>query len=290
MKILIGCDVDPVVPTFLSQPGQVAWEYLDELDRLLRTAGGLLPPITWLIRADEIVRFSAGSWDHIYVKKYALWQSLLGRGHQLGWHVHTASFDSGRKCFGFDPDPAWLSDAHHALAAHFDIRATRTGWDYASNVLFARLEALNIAVDFSALPGYLAWHKVGYDRLQADWVRCPDTPYHPSRNDYQLRGDMKIIEIPITQFPNSLAGMAKRSAWRLWNGSLCMRGLQGKTKMLTDRWDALPPAGPVAAFYFHPRNLLGDGIANMMRNIELLQTVPGAEFITASAAGGVFGQ
>jgi hypothetical protein len=285
MKILIGCDVDPVLPPFLTHPPQNdVWPCLNEIDRLVKAAGSQLPPITWLIRSDETVRFATGEWDSGYVYKRSLWQSLLASGHELGWHMHLASFDPRRGCFGFDSNPSWLPEAYGALATHYDVKATRTGWDYGSNVLIRRLNALHIAVDFSALPGHIVWPMIGHDQLVVDWSRCPTTPYHPSDDDYQRPGGLDLLEIPITQFPNPWNGVIKRAVWRLRNGSLVFRGLRNRTKVMTERWQALPGPGRVLAFYFHPEDLQGDGLDNLLHNLAMLRRVPAAEFVTASGA------
>jgi hypothetical protein len=35
-----------------------------------------------------------------------------------------------------------------------------------------------------------------------DWSKAPSSPYHPSYYDYQMPGDMKILEIPVTVHKN----------------------------------------------------------------------------------------
>ena len=47
-----------------------------------------MPPITWLIRSDESVRFATGDFASGYRLRQELWNSLASRGHQLGWHMH----------------------------------------------------------------------------------------------------------------------------------------------------------------------------------------------------------
>ncbi len=286
MKILIGCDVDPVLPPALSHPPRDdIWKCLDNLELLLDRTKGKLPPITWLIRSDESVRFSTGDFASGYTTRRPLWQTLAAHGHELGWHMHLMSFDAHSGCFEFDPDPNWLADACRALSAYYEVRATRTGWDYASSSLFRRLEALGILLDFSALPGQLAWYSVGHHRLAVDWSRCPSDPYHPSPDDYQRPGRLNLLEIPITQFRNSYLGIAKRLAMRLKNGSCSISGVQRRTKTLTDRWDAAPISeNLVWAFYFHPEDLGGSGLENFLNNLEHLSSFSDAEFVTASGA------
>src|SRR5258707_8023930 len=106
-------------------------------------------------------------------------------------------------CLGLDPEQRWFDSAHAALAGHFPIRATRTGWDYGSAWLFRKLDALGVTLDFSALPGNIAWHRAGGDTLTMDWLRCPTQPYFPSAADCQQPGDLKLLEVPIAQFAQS---------------------------------------------------------------------------------------
>ena len=283
MKILIGCDVDPTQPEFLSQTSESdIWRSLEEVERLRTTANGYLPPITWLIRSDESVRLATGRFDSGYVSKRGLWEGLRADGHELGWHMHLTSYDRARGCFGLDSDPPWLSHAHAALAAHFPVNASRTGWDYCNDTLMRRLDGFGIRVDFSALPGSLAWHKIGYDWLCVDWSRCPSDPYHPSENDYQRAGGLNIWEFPNTQFVNPWVRVPKRMAWRWLHGATSLRGMRSRSKLLTAHWDTLPTLGRWAVFYFHPEDLPGEGMPNLLRNIELLSGVPGAQFTTAS--------
>jgi hypothetical protein len=286
VKILLGCDVDPVLPPLLEQPpaGDI-WGCLANVDELVRVANDTLPPITWLIRSDDSIRFCTGDFASGYRSKQTLWRSLEARGHEVGWHVHTWSFDEHRGCFLFEPVPSWLAAAHAALADCFSVRATRTGWDYGSSALFERLDHLGVVVDFSALPGYVVWHRVGSEDVKVDWLRCPATPYHPASDDYQRPGALRLLEVPVTQFANSIPGAVMRLGWRIRHGCWVLAGLGNKTRMLTEQWDEAPVAqGPVMAFHFHPEDLTGAGLANLMRNVAMLRRLPDTEFVTASAA------
>ena len=284
MKVVIGCDVDPVLPIRLSRrPERNIWQCLDNIDRFLEAAHGDLPPVTWLIRSDESVRFATDRFDSGFLAKQPLWQSLADRGHELGWHFHTMTFDAARGMFRLDPDPPWLAEARDALARHFPVTVTRTGWDYCNDVLLQRLDALGITVDFSALPGHIVWQHTGDDTVLVDWSRCPRGPYHPSADDYQRAGALALLEVPIAQFRNSAAGVAIRLLWRLRHGNASLAGLGDKTRMLTQPWTALPASpGPVWAFFFHPEDLDERGIANGLRNIARLRQLPGVELVRAS--------
>jgi hypothetical protein len=286
MKIVIGCDVDPILPPLLSHPlNNDIWKCLDHLNCLLDVAKGSLPPITWLIRSDASVRFATGDFASGYTTRRKLWETLVADGHELGWHMHLMSFDNRFGDFEFDPDPEWLSDAYRALSAYYNVQSTRTGWDYANNALFQKFEALGILVDFSALPGNLSWLPVGQQTLFVDWSHCPEEPYHPSPADYQRPGNLNLLEIPITQFPNSIVGMARRVAMRVKNRCFAMSGMRNKTKTVASRWHVAPRSNSaVWAFYFHPEDLTRRGLSNFLSNLDYLRSLGDAEFVTASAA------
>lgn len=284
MKVLLGCDVDPVLPPLLATPcGDAIWSCLRLLDGLIDSFGARLPPITWLIRSDESVRFSTGRFDSGFAIRSSFWRSLIDRGHEIGWHMHLASFKRELGHFGFESQPPWLRAAHEALAAHAPIAATRTGWDFGSNHLMDQLESLGVRVDFSALPRSIAWQRMGTDTITVDWLRCPDVPYYPATGDYQRPGQMDLLEVPIAQFQNPVTGMLRRAAWRLSHACLCLAGLRNRTRILTEPWSVLPCSpGPVWAFYFHPEDLAGNGLSHFIRNIDRLRAVPGVQFVTAS--------
>lgn len=205
--------------------------------------------------------------------------------------MHLGSFDRQANCFVFEPEPVWLSDAHASLQVHYEVKATRTGWDFCSNTLMRALNDLGILLDFSALPGNVAWFNVGPDRLKVDWSRCPLEPYHPAGGDYQRKGELGILEVPITQFRQSVIGGVKRFLWRTSHGCPQLTGLRNKTQKLTDFWAALPDsATPIMAFYFHPEDVdRGQGLANLTRNLQLLRSMPDVEFATASSILDDFG-
>ena len=197
----------------------------------------------------------------------------------------TLSFNRQHGSFGFDPAPSWLSAAHHALAEHFRVRATRVGWDYGSTALFNSLDKLGIQIDFSAVPGNIVWRRAGPERVVVDWRRCSPVPYHPDRDDYQKAGPnaLRLLEVPITQFSNSVPGMVKRCAWRIGNRCFSMTGLRNKTLKMTDPWPPPPVShSGVVALFFHPEELAESGVSHFVRNVEQLRQLQDVNFVTAS--------
>ena len=288
MKILIGADVDPILPPILSEPARSdIWTPIDLIPALIDKMGEDLPKITWLIRSDESVRFSTGEFASGLLSRRQLWQGLVARGHEVGWHMHLLTMRDG--VGRFDPDPAWLKAAFEALAKFYPVRSVRTGWDYGSNVLFRRFRELGIAVDFSALPGNIAWQKAGPDTISIDWRFCPETPYQPDPENYQRQcsADGALWEVPITQFQGTQLEAGKRLLWRAIHGSLAWGGIRQKTRLLTQFWNQPPsPVTDVCAFFFHPEELTPSGIENFVRNVYALRRSLGGEFVTASEFAG----
>jgi len=284
LKILIGADVDPILPPILSKRASSdIWMPVDLISTLIDRMGEDLPKITWLIRSDQSVQFSTGEFASGFLSRRRLWQGLAARGHELGWHMHLLTMRDG--VGRFDPDPIWLKAAFDGLAKFYPVRSVRTGWDYGSNVLFRRFEELGIAVDFSALPGNLAWQKAGPDMISVDWRFCPEVPYQPHPDNYQHQCSARgaLWEVPITQFRGTPADAGKRLLWRSIHGSLSWVGIRNKTRLLTQFWKQLPlPVANVCALFFHPEDLTGPGMENFVRNVYALRRSFGEEFVTAS--------
>jgi hypothetical protein len=282
MLVVIGADVDPRLPGMRRRPDWDPWDTLERIPQLEAALGSDLPPMTWLLRADDTIRHVTGAFDSCYRTRQDLWTRLHARGHELGWHFHHWTF--GGTPGGFDPDPAWLPEAHAALSKHFPIHATRTGWDYCNSETMRRLAALGITIDFSSLPGHLVWWSIDGERILVDWRRAPAHPYRPSANDYQQPGELRILELPIASFRATATAMAKRSLWRILHGELSLAGVSARTMMMTQPWPETPRPAGVLAFHFHPEDLTPEGIAAFARNLQRLNATFDPEFVTASEA------
>lgn len=277
--ILIGADVDPRIPGMRRPPWDL-WDPLEQIANLENALGDDLPPITWLIRADDTIRYLTGSFESGYISRRTLWDRLQYKRHEMGWHFHHWTFRGNRN--GFDPDPQWLSEAYQALSRYFPVRSVRVGWDYANSATMRQLELLGVYLDFSALPGQIAWVTMEGERILVDWRRCAANPYHPSAADYQTPGalPLRLWEVPICPFPADVAEVTKRVLWRAIHGEFSFGGLFSKTRVMTTSWLELPPNLDVLAFYFHPEELTAAGIANFTSNIAKLREQFDPEFVT----------
>jgi hypothetical protein len=238
-----------------------------------------------MIRADASIKHATGSYVSCFTTCADLWEDLASRGHELGWHLHHLSYPGGRQ--KFDPDPNWLPEAHAALSKYFPIHATRTGWDYANAATFRRLDALNVAVDLSALPGQVIWRRLGADRFVVDWQRCAPAPYRPAADDYQRpgSGSLSLIELPASFFRRATASTIKQAGWRVLHGMWPSAGVAARMHLFTDPWPDEPPVRtPVLVLFFHPEDLTADGIRHFAHNLGKLRRWFDPEFVTARIA------
>jgi len=286
--VVLTADVDARLPeTIEGPPPWNVWDSLDGIPPLQRAMGGDLPPVTWMIRADDSVRRATGTFVSGFTSRAGMWDALVKRGHELGWHFHHLSYPHGRQ--RFDPEPRWLADAHAALSALFPIGATRTGWDYANAATFRALDALQIAVDLSALPGQVVWRKIGGDRFVVDWRRCRESPYRPSAQDHQRPGPdaLSIVEVPTASFARGVVSAARQAVWRGLHGVSPLGRANRQTRMLTQPWPSPPSVhGGIVALFFHPEDLGDEGIRHFVDNVAKLRRWFDPEFVTAAGALG----
>ena len=286
MLVVIGADVDPRLPGMRRRPGWDPWDPLELIPKFEAALGADLPPITWLLRADDTIRHVTGAFDSCYLTRQDIWTRLRARGHELGWHFHHWTF--GATAGGFDPNPPWLADAHAALSRHFAIRATRTGWDYCNSGTMRRLANLGITIDFSSLPGQLVWWSIDGERILVDWH--PRLPGRIGRAATTFSSPAAVTtsfasgNSRLRRFGATPVTMAKRVVWRVAHGELSLAGVAKKTRMMTQPWPCAPYAADVLAFHFHPEELTPEGIASFSRNVALLKRAFDPEFVTASEA------
>jgi len=76
--------------------------------------------------------------------------------------------------------------------------SVRMGWNAMSNEIIRTLNANDLLVDSSAIPGTFCPGKFDKRDNIYDWSRAPHVPYHPNHDDYQSSGNLKILEIPIS--------------------------------------------------------------------------------------------
>jgi hypothetical protein len=150
----------------------------DELEVALATLGPVFERhpdwrATWFLRIDpDVDLFSAQS---------ELLETLVRRGHALGWHYHGPTARTAEYC---------------RRARRHGLEVSRIGFGRGSNRVFRTLSDAGFKIDSTAIPRpRYPWTKRG-----VDWTGSPDRPYHPSIADYRLPGQpaVDLLEIPIS--------------------------------------------------------------------------------------------
>lgn len=181
-----------------------SWEETDagllacrETLQSLEARFGFALPVTWFIRADELIERQFGDRCAIFARFAELVRSAASNGHEIGWLPQVYAGTSEQPgAINYDD----LSATHVALErVGVAVRSVRMGNCFHDDRTMALLAALGIANDSSAVPGRtkvdLGW--------RMDWSSTPMAPYRPSATDYRIPGDpsLDLIEVPLTVRP-----------------------------------------------------------------------------------------
>ena len=172
-------------------------------------------PISWLIRVDD---------GPIRESMLNLFRSeileLKSKGDEVGIHIHTWAWNWRSSKWYQTKDPKYETRIVHRSLDMFKTKlgfapsSIRMGWNTMSNEIMRVLDARDLLVDSSAIPNAFCSGKFGKRDNIIDWSRAPNIPYHPSYDDYQSLGDMRILEMPISiseaNRPNVFASLANR--------------------------------------------------------------------------------
>jgi hypothetical protein len=156
-------------------------------------------PVTWLIRVDN-----GPVLDQMLTLFRDKILELKSIGDEIGIHIHTFSWNPELSKWVQTTNPAYETKiVLNSLEMFkknigFDPVSVRMGWNTMSNEIMRTLDANGLLVDASAIPKASCYGKFGKRDNIHDWSRAPSIPYHPSSNDYQSPGNMKIVEIPIS--------------------------------------------------------------------------------------------
>lgn len=310
LPIAVVVDVDPdwrVQGTSgQAYKGEMHWEGLrrgiPDLLKLvegIRDARGRPIRFTWMLRSDEQMATVYGEPAHAADEFADFWTSRREAGDEIGWHPHTWRYSEAERVWYQElSDEDWIrscfEDGFASLTRRFPFRASKTGWTYHNNVTMRLLADLGVKVDLSAIPG-MAYkgtvpgtnHPLG----EYDWTRCPQEPYHPRVDDYQLPGDgsaLPILEVPNWTFP---IGWARRLLHRARGRSWRDFANPAKNPSLVENGFGNPPHTVPFVCYFHPEELLSPtwmfGVAEVVKNItNLLEACrdrgTGSRFVVAS--------
>lgn len=194
-------------------PAIIRFDWTKFWDVLIKIFRKNQVPITWLFRVDD------GPIEDLMLNKFeARIFDLKSKGDEIGIHIHTWIWDSNshiwrqtmdqkkeyeivkrsikrfRRCLGFSP------------------LSSRMGWNTMSNEITRALEEEGVLVDATCQPGYKSDGMYnGRDNI-VDWSKSGDVLYHPNRNDYQLPGQMRLLEAPISSIPEEERMLFKGSS------------------------------------------------------------------------------
>lgn len=195
MKLVLTFDID--LADYVG-----GWRPIDELEvavpmiaEELGRFEGLVA--TWFVRIDDHVARIFGEPDYALRKYYSLFNSLRGRGHELGWHPHSYAFKGGEWRQNLDSQSISVELARLGpLARSYGMTSARMGWGAHHNETMMTLSELGFLVDSSAIPRpSYAW-----ETTIKNWDHTPCHPYFPSKANYRVPGtpSHSILEVPMS--------------------------------------------------------------------------------------------
>ena len=197
-------DVNPAIIRF---DWSKFWDILLEIFRRNRVQ------ITWLFRVDD------GPMKDLMLKKFETRIfDLESKGDEIGIHIHTWEWDSKSNIWRQTKDHnkeyeiVKRSIKTFKRCLGFSPLSSRIGWNAMSNEIMRALEEEGILVDATCVPGYKSDGMYSSRDNIVDWSRAGESLYHPNRNDYQLPGGMKLLEIPISSIPGEKRMLFKGSS------------------------------------------------------------------------------
>jgi hypothetical protein len=141
---------------------------------------------TFFVQEDEISR--AGS---LFQK---LWKSLQNQGHEIGHHAHglvRASRDEKARII--------TSGLKRLRDLGLDAISFRGGCFHFDGNVLRILETNAVEFDSSVVPGLRESFPDGTPRC--DHVGASDKPYFPSYLDHKVKGESKVLELPVNRYP-----------------------------------------------------------------------------------------
>lgn len=187
-------------------PATLNWSWSHYWNELADCFSSKNVPVTWLVRVDK---------GPVYDQMLALFRDkileLKSNGDEIGIHIHTWVWDAELFKWVQTMNPEYETKivldslAMFKRNLGFSPLSVRMGWNAMSNEIVRTLDANGLLADATAIPGTISLGKFGRRDNMFDWSRASNNPYHPSSNDYQRPGNMKILETPISTLVSSNA-------------------------------------------------------------------------------------
>jgi hypothetical protein len=171
---------------------------------------------TWFLRIDSQIMKLFGKSQHIFKKYGNEIEWLLSNGHEIAWHHHAYQIRGKEWLQNFNENEICNELKQYGeQALGLGIVSSRMGWAFHTNETMKTLDTLGFAVDSSAVPR----PKYRWDNNKRDWTITPQTPYHPSLDDYRVSGtsNFGIWEVPITTTEIPASTDSQRNVMRYLN-------------------------------------------------------------------------
>lgn len=169
---------------------------------------------TFFVRMDSEVNARFGNWDYYFQKYNAIIDQLKILENEIGWHYHaTIQNEKGQWKQHTDTELILTEfDIAKTYIKNYNLKSSRMGWCFHNSKTMNYLEKLNLTVDSSALPR----PNYSWDIAKRDWSATGQSPYWPSRNNYQLEEEMSsaVLQIPISTMPIAVSSDTEMNVMR----------------------------------------------------------------------------
>ncbi|MEO6669102.1 MAG: hypothetical protein ABIN36_06480 [Ferruginibacter sp.] len=173
-----------------------SFEALDSFSPIINEELKMEIPVTWFIRIDDQVKFFFGNRFYLFEEYKSFWERSLKTNHELAWHPHVYEQKGNEFVIPTSIDFCidQISSLHNEIQTYsLDLRSFRNGEGWHTNETIQLIGRLGFAVDSTALPGM---KRSGSHRM--NWEQAVNSPYFPSRENYQLPGeDAGLLEMPM---------------------------------------------------------------------------------------------
>jgi len=214
LYVILAADTEDNQPSYVpgwwrygsdydSNPLKLRFDWLRYLDLLWNCfdIDDIRFKVTWFLRTDPTVG------DRCLNALSDLIDRAQEARDELAIHIHTLRLDERMRwiqCLNQDTCRSTISESINIFKTSMGTfpKSARMGWNYMSNSIMQQLENNGVSYDASCIPGIRSQLMYGQRDNFYDWSKSPCRPFHPSYDDYQVPGTMKILEIPVSTYEN----------------------------------------------------------------------------------------
>jgi hypothetical protein len=215
LKVVFACDTEDNHPNYVTgwvkfgsdydrNPATLNWGWTQYWRDLSECFSSKKVPVTWQIRVDNGPVMN----QMLTLFKNEIFE-LKSLGDEIGIHIHTLTWNSEFSKWVQATNPEderkTVFDSVEMFKKNlgFAPLSVRMGWNTMSNAIMKALDENGLVVDASAIPGKSSVGKFDKRDNIYDWSKVTTKPYNPNLDDYQLPGNMKILEIPISSLSSN---------------------------------------------------------------------------------------